>query len=140
MVCAPGPDSSDWRAAVVSTMKAVEEKLWVKTRVGGVARYENDYYHRISNDIAAVPGNPWFICTLWLADYFITRARTTAELKAALPIFEWTAAHAMESGVLAEQVHPYTNDPISVSPLTWSHAEFVNTCLNYSERLATLSK
>src|SRR5947199_7129209 len=34
--------------------------------VGGVARYENDYYHRISNDIAAVPGNPWFICTLWL--------------------------------------------------------------------------
>jgi hypothetical protein len=62
-------------------MKAVEEKLWVKTRVGGLARYENDYYHRVSNDIAAVPGNPWFICTLWLADYFITRATTTAELK-----------------------------------------------------------
>ncbi len=60
---------------VDATMKQVEEKLWVKTRVGGVARYENDYYHRISNDIAAVPGNPWFICTLWLADYFITRAR-----------------------------------------------------------------
>ena len=73
-------------------MKAVEEKLWVKTRVGGVARYENDYYHRISNDIAAVPGNPWFICTLWLADYFITRAKTPAELKLALPIFEWTAS------------------------------------------------
>jgi len=73
---------------VEATMKAIEEKLWVKTRVGGVARYENDYYHRISNDIAAVPGNPWFICTLWLADYFITRAKTTAELKLALPIFE----------------------------------------------------
>ena len=25
---------------VVSTMKAIEEKLWVKTRVGGVARYD----------------------------------------------------------------------------------------------------
>ena len=50
------------------------------------------------------PGNPWFICTLWLADYYIARAKTVAELKAALPIFEWTAAHALESGVLAEQV------------------------------------
>ena len=58
-------------------MRAVEQKLWVKTGVGGVARYENDYYHRVSSDIATVPGNPWFICTLWLADYFIARAKTT---------------------------------------------------------------
>ena len=119
-------------------MKAVEEKLWVKTRVGGVARYENDYYHRISNDIAAVPGNPWFICTLWLADYFITRAKTSAELKMALPIFEWTANHALESGVLAEQVNPYTNAPISVSPLTWSHATVVSTAIKYLEKLEEL--
>ncbi|HLL89447.1 MAG TPA: glycoside hydrolase family 15 protein, partial [Tepidisphaeraceae bacterium] len=102
---------------VEATMKAVEQKLWVKTRVGGLARYENDYYHRVSNDIASVPGNPWFICTLWLADYFISKARTGADLKMALPIFEWTAAHALESGVLAEQVNPYTNEPLSVSPL-----------------------
>lgn len=123
---------------VVSTMKQVEEKLWVKTRVGGVARYENDYYHRISNDIAAVPGNPWFICTLWLADYFITRAKTAADLKLALPIFEWTAGHALESGVLAEQVNPYTNEPISVSPLTWSHATVVSTAIKYLEKLESL--
>jgi oligosaccharide amylase len=123
---------------VEATMRAVEEKLWVKTRVGGVARYENDYYHRISNDIAAVPGNPWFICTLWLADYYITRAQTTAELKMALPIFEWTAGHALESGVLAEQVNPYTNDPISVSPLTWSHATVVSTSIKYLEKLEQL--
>jgi glucoamylase len=123
---------------VEATMKAVEEKLWVKTRVGGVARYENDYYHRISNDIAAVPGNPWFICTLWLADYYISRAQTTAELKMALPIFEWTAGHALESGVLAEQVNPYTNEPISVSPLTWSHATVVSTSIKYLEKLEQL--
>jgi glucoamylase len=123
---------------VVSTMRAVEEKLWVKTRVGGVARYENDYYHRVSNDIAAVPGNPWFICTLWLADYYISRAKTTAELKSALPIFQWTASHAMESGVLAEQVHPYTNAPLSVSPLTWSHATVVSTVIKYLEKLEQL--
>jgi oligosaccharide amylase len=123
---------------VESTMKAIEEKLWVKTRVGGVARYENDYYHRISNDIASVPGNPWFICTLWLADYFITKAKTPSELKLALPIFEWTASHALESGVLAEQVNPYTNEPISVSPLTWSHATVVSTAIKYLEKLEQL--
>ncbi len=125
---------------VESTMKAIEEKLWVKTRVGGVARYENDYYHRISNDIAAVPGNPWFICTLWMADYFITRAQTPADLKMALPIFEWTASHALESGVLAEQVNPYTNEPISVSPLTWSHATVVSTAIKYLEKLEQLQR
>src|SRR5205823_5815814 len=123
---------------VEATMRAVEEKLWVKTRVGGVARYENDYYHRISADTASVPGNPWFVCTLWLADYLITRATTPAELKMALPIFEWTASHAMESGVLAEQVNPYTNEPISVSPLTWSHATVVSTAIKYLEKLEQL--
>src|SRR5205085_8232416 len=86
----------------------------------------------------AVPGNPWFICTLWLADYFITRAKTTAELKLALPIFEWTASHSLESGVLAEQVNPYTNEPISVSPLTWSHATVVSTVIKYLEKLEEL--
>jgi glucoamylase len=123
---------------VEKTMRAVEQKLWCKTDVGGVARYENDYYHRISNDIAKVPGNPWFICTLWLADYYITRAKTTAQLKDALPILEWTAAHALESGVLAEQVNPYTNEPISVSPLTWSHATVVSTSIKYLEKLEEL--
>jgi oligosaccharide amylase len=123
---------------VESTMRTVEDNLWVKTRVGGVARYENDYYHRISDDLQAVPGNPWFICTLWLADYYITRAKTPAELKLALPIFEWAANHALDSGVLAEQVNPYTNEPISVSPLTWSHATVVSTAIKYLEKLEQL--
>ena len=120
---------------VEQTMRQVESRLWVKTRVGGVCRYENDNYHRVSNDLAGVPGNPWFICTLWLADYFITRAQSAADLKMALPIFEWTASHALECGVLAEQVNPYTNEPISVCPLTWSHAAVVGTVINYLEKL-----
>lgn len=123
---------------VQATMKAVEQKLWVKTSVGGVARYENDYYHRVSEDIASVPGNPWFICTLWLADYMITCARTPGELKQALPVFEWAANHALDSGVLAEQVHPHTNEPISVSPLTWSHATVVGTVISYLQKLEQL--
>jgi GH15 family glucan-1,4-alpha-glucosidase len=32
---------------------------------------------------------------------------------------------ALPSGVLAEQVHPYTGAAPSVSPLTWNHAEFI---------------
>lgn len=122
------------------TMNALERRLWVKTPVGGMARYENDYYHRVSNDIASVAGNPWFICTLWLADDLIARAGTPAELKRAMPILEWVAGHALESGVLAEQVHPNTNAPLSVSPLTWSHAQVVSTAVAYLEKLETLSR
>ncbi len=125
---------------VEATMNAVEQKLWIKTAVGGVARYENDYYHRVSDDIASVPGNPWFICTLWLADYFIARANTPAELKRALPVLEWVAHHALPSGVLAEQVHPHTNEPISVSPLTWSHATVVSTVMKYLQKLEQLQR
>ena len=123
---------------VVATMKAIEEHLWVKTPVGGVARYTDDYYHRVSDDIENVPGNPWFICTLWLADYFIARAKTKGELRQAVPILEWAAGHALESGVLAEQVNPYTNEPISVSPLTWSHATVCSTVVKYLEKLEQL--
>jgi ferredoxin len=40
--------------------------------------------------------------------------------------------------VLAEQVNPYTNEPISVSPLTWSHATVVSTAIKYLEKLESL--
>jgi len=123
---------------VTATMRAVESRLWVKTPVGGVARYENDHYHRVSSDQRSVPGNPWFVCTLWLAEYMIARARNLRELKAALPIFEWCAAHALESGLMAEQVHPYDGSPVSVCPLTWSHAAYVAAIVEYLERLEEL--
>src|SRR5690606_27432256 len=102
---------------VAATMTAIERELWVKTDVGGVARYSDDYYHQVTKDTARVPGNPWFICTLWLADYYIARAETADELKQAVRIFDWVEAHALRSNVLAEQVHPETNAPLSVSPL-----------------------
>src|SRR2546428_8866210 len=110
---------------ITETMNALQEGLRVKTSVGGIARYENDYYHQQSQDLANVPGNPWFICTLWLAQWAIATARTKADLKPAVALFEWCVHHGLPSGVLAEQVHPYTHAPLSVSPLTWSHATFV---------------
>jgi oligosaccharide amylase len=122
---------------VTNTMQQIYEKLWCKTDVGGIARYDNDSYHRVSNDI---PGNPWFVTTLWLAQYYIAQAKTKAELDKAIGIMEWVARHALPSGVLAEQVDPYTNEPISVSPLTWSHATFVIVAHEYLQKLLELEK
>jgi glucoamylase len=114
-----------------SHMEAVRDRLTVQTQVGGIARYEDDYYHQVSKDIAKVPGNPWFICTMWLAQYDIALATTLPELQKGLQTLQWVADHALPSGVLAEQVDPYTNEPLSVSPLTWSHACFVTCVLEY---------
>jgi len=125
---------------IAATMRAVRDRLWIKTDVGGVARYENDYYHQISQDIANVPGNPWFICTLWLAQWYIAVAQTADDLAPALDILDWAADHALPSGVMAEQVHPYTNAPLSVSPLTWSHATLVATVGEYLTRHAQLTR
>src|SRR5260370_1309301 len=100
--------------------------------VGGVARYENDYYHLVSQDIANVPGNPWFICSCWLAEYVVARAHALDELHDAIPLLDWVAQRALPSGVLAEQVDPYTDEPCSVSPLTWSHAEYVSAVRWYA--------
>ena len=60
---------------MTSTMSAIKEHLWVKTPVGGIARYTNDRYQRVGSDAEHVPGNPWFLCTMWLAEYEIMRAK-----------------------------------------------------------------
>ncbi|MCH2135269.1 MAG: glycoside hydrolase family 15 protein [Phycisphaerales bacterium] len=121
-------------------LAAVDERLTVKTEVGGVARYEHDYYHQVeSEDIDRVPGNPWIICTLWRAQWIIARATTLDALKEALEPLEWTAGNALPSGVLAEQLDPYTGAPLSVSPLTWSHATVMTTVALYLRRQDQLS-
>ncbi|MEW6424398.1 MAG: glycoside hydrolase family 15 protein [Bacillota bacterium] len=124
---------------LVRTMKAIEEGLWVKTHVGGVARYPDDYYFQRSQNIQKIPGNPWFICTLWLAQWYIARARDPAGLVPAKALLHWAAVYTMETGVMAEQLHPETGEPLSVAPLSWSHATFVVTVLAYLEKYYELS-
>ncbi len=124
---------------MVATMHAIREQLTCHTVVGGIARYSNDMYQRESDVPAEIPGNPWFISALWLADYEIGQAKTIDELHDALPHLEWCARNALPSGVLAEQVHPVSGQPLSVSPLTWSHSAFVWTVLGYVERLDELT-
>ena len=128
-------DPADERVA--NTMNQIYEKLWLKTEVGGLARYENDSYYRQSEE---TPGNPWFVTTLWLAQYYIAIAKSGAELKRAMDLLEWVADHALPSGVLAEQIHPYTHEPLSVSPLTWSHGTFIIAVQEYLNRLLKVER
>lgn len=121
---------------VVNTMELVYNKLWCKTEVGGLARYENDSYYKVSED---VPGNPWFVTTLWYAQYCIAIAEKKEDLEKCMQILEWVSNHVLESGVLSEQVHPYTNEPLSVSPLTWSHGTFIMVIHEYLNKLNELS-
>jgi GH15 family glucan-1,4-alpha-glucosidase len=128
-------DADDER--IIATIEAVRDKLWVRTPVGGLARYDGDQYHRVDGQL---PGNPWFISTLWFADYMTDKARTEEELAEPLKILEWAAEHALPSGVLAEQVHPLSGRPLSVSPLTWSHATFVATTRRIMRKKARFDK
>ncbi|SFI28667.1 Glucoamylase (glucan-1,4-alpha-glucosidase), GH15 family [Paenibacillus sp. UNC496MF] len=125
---------------VVKTMHAIRDGLTVKTHVGGVARYTNDYYFQQSGDIENVPGNPWVICTLWVANFEIESAQSLADLAAPRRTLEWVVRTALSSGALPEQLHPNDGSPLSVAPLTWSHATYVQAVTRYAEKYAELSK
>lgn len=120
---------------VVSTMEALRDRLWCRTPVGGIGRYWNDYYFRVTNDLERAPGNPWVICTLWLARWHIATARTEADLEPAFALVRWTLGHAFSTGVLPEQIDPLNGGPLSVAPLTWSHATLVDTLLDLAQKL-----
>ncbi|MBX3119519.1 MAG: glycoside hydrolase family 15 protein [Fimbriimonadaceae bacterium] len=120
---------------VVSNLAVCDGALWVSTTIGGMARYQDDYYHRVSHD---VPGNPWIICTMWLAQSLIAMAQTVDDLQRPEELLRWALDRAEGSGVLAEQLHPFSGEPMSVSPLTWSHAEVVKTAVELAGRMRGL--
>ncbi len=123
---------------VISTMNAIKEGLRIKTDVGGIARYFHDYYFQRSSDVDNIPGNPWIICTLWMAEHDIEIAKTVEDLQKPYATLQWVVNHTMESGVLSEQVDPFDGSPVSVAPLTWSHATYVLTAVKYMEKYKKL--
>lgn len=127
-------------ALVEGTMRAIRERLHVDTEIGGIARYEGDAYHRVSEETQRVPGNPWVVCSLWLAEYLLARARTADDLRGAFDMLWWVKSKALPSLVLPEQVNPYDGSPLSVAPLTWSHAQVVSVVRNYLDALARLPR
>lgn len=114
---------------VPKTAELIEHLLLDQSPSGGCPRYEHDHYFESSPPYL---GNPWFVTTLWMAQYYAARSQSDK----ARHYVDWAIDHAQSSGVLPEQVHPADGSPISVSPLVWSHAELVNTILD----LAKLAK
>ncbi|GIK12615.1 MAG: hypothetical protein DYG83_16770 [Candidatus Brocadia sp. AMX2] len=87
-----------------------------------------------------MPGNPWIISTLWLAQYKIATALTLEQLQGVIGILMWVVRHARPSGVLPEQLHPFGERPISVCPLSWSHAEVIITVMDYLDKYHQLRR
>lgn len=114
---------------------ATKERLLVRTPVGGYARYEGDEYYRTGS---SVPGNPWFITTLWFTQYAIAVATCDSDLDAVRSDLNWVERNALRSGVLSEQLNPYTGEQIAASPLTWSHSEFIRTVAMYRKKVDEL--
>ena len=114
-------------ARVIKTMQAMHLGLENSPPIGGIARHGDDYYHHINGNYDEYPGNTWFVSTLWLADWLTA----SGDYGGARELLEWCVEHALPSGVLAEQLHPHTGAPLSVSPLTWSHAAFVASVERY---------
>ncbi len=106
-----------------ATIEAVETVL---TGENGVARYDGDDYFRVYQNSV---GNPWVICTLWLAQFYIRVHKPDQ----AHEILHAISKTALNTGVLSEQLDPQTGRQISVSPLVWSHAEYINTILDISK-------
>lgn len=117
-----------------NTVEAVKYDLSPDTDIGGIARYHGDRYHSVTEDFERVPGNPWIICTLWMAQHMIRNAETREELEEAEEYMHWTYENSTATGLLPEQVDPFTGEGKSVAPLTWSHAAFIETALMYAEK------
>ncbi len=116
---------------VVSSIKAVEKNLRLHTGIDGVPRYEGDRYYM---QVDGTP-NPWYITTLWLAQYYAKAATKPEDLETVRYWINWVIIHSPLSKVLSEQLHPFTGEQLSATPLTWSHGEYIRTIIAYYEAL-----
>lgn len=112
---------------LLGTVAKVEQSIFNKGPIGGVIRYYGDDYFLSKPQFG---GNPWIVGTLWLAQYYISAKRRDE----ALLLLHWAMDRRQESGVLSEQFDPETGEPLGVAPLVWSHAELVNTLLDFYDK------
>jgi GH15 family glucan-1,4-alpha-glucosidase len=85
-------------------------------------RYSGDTYNKTEDS-----PNPWPICSLWMAQY----AYNNGDKDSGHNILHYIEKSALSTGVFAEQINPRTGEIISVAPLTWSHAEYISTLLDF---------
>ncbi|HKW51387.1 MAG TPA: hypothetical protein VJQ53_06595, partial [Candidatus Eisenbacteria bacterium] len=125
---------------VRTTVEATRGALWVRTGVGGIARYERDPLGSVGTDLAEVPGNPSIAATLWMAQHSIRTAQRAQDLDSARTLLLWCSARAEGWGALPEQLHPYRGETTSASPSMAAHAWLVSTVVDYVERLRSLRR
>lgn len=113
------PLDSDELRQSFETIKTV----FMSAGVIALPRYEHDDYHREPNSGL---GNPWFITTLWAAQY----ANETGDHELYAQVMEWLHSQVDGTQMFAEQLNPVDMSPLSVSPLVWSHAEYMTTQLD----------
>ncbi|MCL1876526.1 glycoside hydrolase family 15 protein [Candidatus Saccharibacteria bacterium] len=85
-------------------------------------RFEHDDYNGYEN--------PWFITSFWLAQYQILRG-LEGDRDFAKIVLDWANWQMRQTNILPEQIDPNTGKMLSAAPLAWSHAEFINTCLDF---------
>jgi len=102
-----------------SAASVIDQKLTQPGTLGYV-RFENDGYY---NPNPGTIGNPWFVTTLWRAQYYLELNM----IPEATRLIDWVRAAMLPSGVLPEQVRATSGAYLSVAPLVWSQAEFVST-------------
>ena len=117
-----GISLSDQRLA--KTAEKVENTIANVVPIGGVVRYEHDNYFLTKGQYL---GNPWVVCSLWLAQYLIASNNKDEALR----YIDWSLKRRLHSGILSEQFDPDDGAPLGVAPLVWSHAEVLNTLLDY---------
>lgn len=114
-----------------TTEEQVNIRLKNPTELGGFIRYENDEYFRSTDK-----SNPWFITTMWEALRVLHRSiLSDADFEFVKDTLSWVESHMTSSGVLAEQLDPYSAKSLSATPLVWSHAVYVELVLLYILRL-----
>ncbi len=119
-----------------ATEQAVQKLLTNEAELGGIIRYQNDQYFKTTDK-----SNPWFITTLWEAQRRMHKPEVNQDdLAFVKKIIAWVVAHQTRSGVLAEQLNPYTAESLSATPLVWSHAVYIETVLMYLDCLARQEK
>ncbi len=126
-------EADDYRIA--KAIYQIENKLLLKTEIGGVCRYFDDNYFRVDKNL---PGNPWIITTLWLAKLYLYSANSIEELDKVEKILFWVLEKANFGGILSEQINPYTGENISATPLIWCSSEYVYTLYLYGQKLKKL--
>jgi GH15 family glucan-1,4-alpha-glucosidase len=115
---------------LAAAFKTLTERFYIKDNNVGLPRFEGDDYNRADPNS---DGNPWFITSFWLAQYQAERGETELTKK----VLDWANDQMTRTNILPEQVSPIDGRMLSAAPLSWSHAEFVNTCLDYGNNKTT---